>query len=323
MKLPLFELDTQARNDENCVIAIGIFDGVHRGHLQLLSSAKKLAKKHKAKLFTLTFHPHPDTVLRGDDEPTKLIYPVEIRAEILTDREGFLIPESCAADKVFVKNFTPEFASESADSFLKFLKDKFPNLKALVTGENFKFGKGAVADVEWLKQNAANYGIETLSVKGLEEDGALVSSTRLRSALTAGDMEEFTQLTERPYFAEGVVCEGRKLGRKIGFPTLNIKWSQECVPPFGVYAAGLVNLDSGQAYAGVANYGVNPTVGATEPQVETHLFSDVDFGAGTRIQVNFLEFIRPEMKFASLEDLAKQIRSDKSAAQELWQSGLL
>ena len=303
----LFDIDSGSHSPERCVVAVGIFDGVHRGHARLLGEARAMADSMGAKLFVLTFDPHPDRVLRPCTSSTRLIYPLDIRTRLLLD---------AGVDGVFVKNFTKRFASESPEEFLALLKRKFPGLAGLVTGENFRFGRNASAGVEWLREHAALLGVETRAVAGVMDGGGFVSSTRLRRALLEGDMDCFERLCGRPYFAEGVVSPGRRLGRELGFPTLNLQWTRECMPPFGVYAAELLNLEDGVLHRGVASFGTNPTVGKVSPVVETNLFDRVvDFGEGTRIRVYFRDFLRPEEKFDSLDALKAQIALDRSRAE--------
>lgn len=305
----VFNLDELAADKSACVLAIGIFDAVHRGHAKLLAKAKNLAKKMDASLYVLTFFPHPEIFLKGHESASKLIYSLSVRAQLLA---------SLGVDKVFVKSFEDSFASMDADVFALYLKNKFPELKALVTGENFRFGKNASGSAKWLTENSANYGFEFFAVSGEREGGEFVSSTRLRAALRQGDMGQFKLLAGRPYFMQGAISSGRGLGRTLGFPTLNLFWNEPCNPPYGVYAVNFINLDTNKNYKGVANYGVNPSVEMSEPVLETNLFEPVDFGAGTNCRVELLKFFRKEMRFASLEELKAQMQTDKKSAKDFF-----
>lgn len=299
-------LDEVSADAAACVLAIGVFDALHRGHLKVVESARSLALKFGAKLYVLTFFPHPCKVLSAEGK-SSLIYGLDTRVGLLA---------SLGVDRVFVKDFTREFASLSPEEFLLYILKKFPNLKGIVTGDNFRFGKNASADTSWLAAKAPDYGFEALAVKGEIDDDMYVSSTRLRRLLREGRMEEFARLCSRPYFAMGKVVEGKHLGEKLGFPTLNLDLSGECLPPFGVYVSRLENLGSGGIYEGVSNYGLCPTAGALPRAVlETNLLSgEVDFGEGTPVKVELLKFLRGESKFASLEDLKRQINIDKNGA---------
>lgn len=299
-------LDEVSADEADCVLAIGVFDALHRGHLKVVESARRLALKFGAKLYVLTFFPHPSKVLSRDGK-SSLIYGLDTRIKLLA---------SLGVDKVFVKDFTREFACLSPEEFLLYILRKFPNLRGIVTGDNFRFGRNAGADTSWLAAKSVDYGFEALAVKGEIDDDMYVSSTRLRRLLREGRMEEFARLCSRPYFAMGRVVEGKHLGAKLGFPTLNLDLSGECLPPFGAYVSRLENLNTGRFYDGVSNYGLCPTAGALPRAVlETNLLSDkVDFGAGTLVKVELLKFLRGERKFASLDELKRQINIDKSGA---------
>lgn len=293
---------------EPCALAIGIFDAVHKGHQRVLSAAKDFAVQNGAKAFVLTFYPHPSKILGAKNlQGCPLIYPAGIRAELLLD---------FGMDGVFFKDFTPEFASKTPREFFDFLMEKFPNLKCVATGENFRFGFRASADVKVLKELAGERGVETISVCGVLDGGEFVSSTRLRKALREGDMQSFSEMSGRNYFCQGRVEDGRKLGRTIGFPTLNLKVSGECMPKFGVYASRLRNLDTNEIFCGVSNLGVNPTVGECSPVLETNTFNVPDFGTGANIKVELLKFLRAEEKFASIDELKAQIAVDKEIAKK-------
>lgn len=299
-------LDEVSADAAACVLAIGVFDALHRGHLKVVERARELALKFGAKLYVLTFFPHPSKVLSREGK-SFLIYGLDTRVGLLA---------SLGVDGVFVKDFTREFANLSPEEFLLYILKKFPNLKGIVTGDNFRFGRNASADTSWLAAKSADYGFEALAVKGEIDDDMYVSSTRLRRLLREGRMEEFARLCSRPYFAIGKVVEGKHLGAKLGFPTLNLDLSGECLPPFGAYVSRLENLNAGRLYEGVSNYGLCPTAGALPRAVlETNLLSgEVDFGAGTLVKVELLKFLRGERKFASLEDLKRQINIDKNGA---------
>ncbi|MBR4598162.1 MAG: riboflavin biosynthesis protein RibF [Opitutales bacterium] len=304
--------DFGAACKEKCVVAIGIFDAVHKGHALVLKTAKEAAARFGAKAFALTFYPHPSKVLPARGGDCALIYTPQTRAELL---------RQCGADAVFFKDFTPEFAAMPPRDFFVALLKKFPNLKCVVTGENFRFGAKAAADVSSLKKLAAECGVETMAVGGVLQGGEFVSSTRLRAALRRGDMGSFLEMSGRNYFCAGKIECGGRLGRKIGFPTLNLKPAAECLPAFGAYAARLENTDTGEVFEGVANFGTKPTVGGSAPVLETNLFRTPNFGEGANVKVELLKFLRGEEKFGSVEELKAQIQKDKAAATKFF--GLL
>jgi len=289
---------------KKCVIAMGIFDSLHSGHLKVLNKAKIFAEKNNYEFIVLTFDPHPTKITKGIKEASRLILPLELRLDMLKE---------FGAKKIIVQKFDKKFSKISPDEFINLLMKNFPNLRALAMGENFRFGKNATGDVKWLNKN--NKHIKILSAINLQNSKKTISSSRLRIAIAKADLKSFKQMTKRDYFAIGKVISGKKLGRKIGFPTLNLSWNPECKLPYGVYAVKLENLNSKREYFGVANYGISPTIDNDKKVlVETNLFENVKFGVGTTIKVSFLKFLRTEKKFSSLESLKKAIAIDKEKA---------
>lgn len=308
MKSILTDLDSLKACKRPCVLAIGMFDGLHRGHLRVIETASEIAGKKHALTCVLTFAPHPSKVVDMGRTPVKMLFPAEIRARMFED---------AGAKKVFVKKFDKTFGAMTPESFGRFLKEKFPKLRAIVTGSNFVFGKGASGNPKTLAKMAEENGWEYRSVGGVAQGGRCISSTRLRDAVIKGDMALYKKLSGENYTATGTTKTGKRLGRKIGFPTINLPWDPECKPPFGVYAAILEC--AGATYEGVANYGTSPTVGKTEPLVETHLFAkNVPFGARRRTKVRFLKLLRPQKKFSNLQQLKQQIEKDANEAKSFF-----
>lgn len=300
----VWRIDEMAGFAEPCVLAVGIFDGLHLGHRKVLERAKDTARASCALAGVLTFYPHPSRVIPMGRPPVDMIYPPELRAAHFLE---------AGISAVFFKRFDRGFADLPPEGFADFLREKFPNLRGIVTGENFLFGKGAAGDSALLRKICRENGWEYRAVGGLFLDGERVSSTRLRRCLSEGDMPEYARLSGENYAAEGAVEGGKRLGREIGFPTLNLPWEPECRPPYGVYAARV--FKGGRAFEGVANYGVAPSAGALErPVVEANLFETPDFGTGAKIRAEFLKFLRPEKKFESLDALKAQIAEDRAAA---------
>jgi len=182
-------------------------------------------------------------------------------------------------------------------------------------GENWRFGAGRRGDVALLLAQAREQQVPVLSASRIQYNGGPISSTRIRECLEAGNVAEANSLLGYSYFAEGEVIPGRRLGRTIGFPTLNLAWQPELQPRYGVYAVRVVNGLTGASLPGVANYGLRPTVAeATIPLLETHVLGECPFDGGDRITVEWLEFLRPESKFAGLDELRAQIARDVAAA---------
>ena len=222
---------------------------------------------------------------------------------------------AAGVDAVIMQEFTRELASVEAEAFLPYLKRFLPKLHTVYVGENWRFGKGRRGDIAMLVAEARNQGIEVMSSSRINQNGEPISSTRIRACLEAGQIEEANTLLGYTYLSEGTVQSGKSLGRKIGFPTLNLAWEPALRPCFGVYAVEVTGPKAGDVFQAVANYGLRPTVEqSVQPRLEVHLLGNCPFGAGDVIQVDWLRFLRPERKFGSIEQLQVQIAADRLAA---------
>ena len=299
-------IDEICESNKPCVIAIGMFDGLHKGHQKVISKTLELAKKHRADACVLTFSPHPSKIIDMGRAPVEMLCTKQQRADMF---------KSAGIKKVFVKKFTKKFAQMSPESFAKMLRKKFPNLKAIVTGYNFLFGKNASGNAKTLKELSEKNGWEYSAVKGVYlPDGRRISSSEMRKAVRAGKMDEFKKMKGAFYSCIGCVKRGKQLGRKIGFPTLNLPWNTDCKLPYGVYVVELTRIRTGEKFKGVASYGTSPTFEETEPLLEVHLFKKVSFGAPSKVEVKIKKFLRPQIKFDSVDALIEQIKKDKKEA---------
>ncbi|PTX91147.1 riboflavin biosynthesis protein RibF [Opitutus sp. ER46] len=289
-------------------LAIGMFDGVHLGHRAVIGPAVRAARATGGVAAVLTFWPHPSALFRPQD-PTRLIQDPATKAEVLA---------TIGIDAVITERFTTEFAQLEAEAFLPWLQQRLPSLVAVYVGENFQFGHRRRGNAELLARSGAALRLEVHTARRLTVNDEPASSTRIRSHLTAGEIEAANALLGYRYFARGVVATGKRLGRTLGFPTLNLTWSPELRPRFGVYAVEVVGPDGKARLPGVANYGLRPTVeNATEPKLEVHLLGACPYDAGDRITVEWRHFLRPEMKFAGLDALRAQITADRTEAERL------
>jgi len=284
-------------------LAMGMFDGVHRGHQVVVGEAIREADGREGELSgVLTFDPHPSCVLYPE-RATPLIYPLEQRLECLL---------ALGVDRVLVQPFDRGFAAREASAFLAWLKALLPGLKSLHVGENFRFGAGRAGTVETLMETAVPLGIRVNAHSRFEDSGFPVSSSRIREQLGLGRVSEVKRMLGRPYGAVGRVVSGQGLGRKLGFPTLNIDWQPGAPLKFGVYGVDLIEASDRRTYRGIANFGIRPTVAdSPEPVLEVHLLeAGVHEGPLTHVRVEFLEFLRPEKVFKDRCSLQKQIAAD-------------
>ena len=289
-------------------LAIGMFDGFHRGHKRVLEKCVSLAKRLGAKPAILTFDPHPSAVVKMPYPPAEMLFDPRSRARMFLD---------AGAESVFVKKFDKKFASSSARKFAEGLSKKFPKLCAIVTGENFLFGRNAEGDAKTMREICGETGWKYAAVPRVKSGGRRISSTRLREALKRGDMPLYKRLAGRPYEAAGKVESGRRIGRKLGFPTLNLPWNPACKPPYGAYAGEVVDV-GGKAFPAVVGYGTAPSAGGEKPLIEAHVLGGTKLKTGSQIGVRLLKFLRPQAKFPTLEDLERQIAADAREAKKFF-----
>lgn len=286
-------------------IAIGVFDGVHLGHQTLVREAMAEAEKRGGTAVALTFHPHPARILRPQSAPHLLTS---------TPHKVALIG-ALGCPYLLQVAFDEAFAAQSPQTFIEALAEA-TDLRLICVGRDWAFGKNRAGNVALLKELGARLGFETLEIPAVSVGGEVISSTRIRKAVEEGDFATARKFLGREYTILGTVRHGAGLGGKIGFPTANLAAHSEQFPPNGVYAVRL--MLRGEWYAGVANVGVRPTVAnAGERLLETHIFDFTGDCYGEDVEVRFEHFLRPEQKFASVDELKKQIASDAARAREL------
>ncbi len=288
-------------------LALGAFDGVHLGHRAVLHSARAAARRDHGRVGVMTFDPHPSKVLRPE-AAVPLILNRAQKDERLTE---------AGAEFIHHQPFTLQHAAMEAPDFPAWLLHTFKGLRSVHVGANFRYGQGRAGDGDALVHDGGRLGLAVHLVDPVLLDGEPVSSSRIRAALRHGDLALANRLLLRPYEATGAIVDGRRLGRTIGFPTLNLPWAPELRPAFGVYAVELVTA-AGLAEPAVANWGLRPTVesGPVEPLLETHLLRPADAvpATGADVRVRWLHFLRHERKFADLAALQAQIAEDAAAA---------
>ncbi len=295
------------------IVAIGNFDGVHRGHQAVLADASRDAEARGLVACALTFTPHPAEAL-GRTAPPKLT---------TLARKIELFRRVAPTVEPVVEHFDHAFALQTPAEFAERILAQRLHARVVVVGHNFRFGHAREGDFAMLSRLGATLGFETRSQTLLGDAHGPWSSTRAREALSRGALDEVSAMLGRPHMVSGTVIQGDQRGRTIGFPTCNLGDVEEALPAFGVYAV-LVDRerereDDGRARAlarGVANIGVRPTVkdGAAGPSVEVHLFDFDGDLYGARLRVHLIERLRPEQKFAGFEALKTQIARDADDA---------
>jgi len=285
------------------VVVIGVFDGVHRGHQEVLNRAKAIAGDEK--IIALTFDPHPVSVFAPERAPTLLT--------ILTDRIELLKIHN--ADQVAVMKFTPEFAAMAPEDFVNKILVQQLHATTVVVGKNFTYGHRAAGNIETLK---AHTEFETIVLDLAPDDGEVVSSTRIRKLILEGNVEKARELLTRPHRLDGIVVHGEKRGREIGYPTANLgDLEHQTIPADGVYAGWLtVGIDRWPAAISI---GTNPTfAGIRGRQVEAYALDQVGLDLYTKAAtIEFGWRLRDTLTFDGLQPLLDQMAKDCARAREL------
>ncbi len=290
------------------VIAIGNFDGVHRGHRSVLDRALELAAERGVPALVLTFEPHPRSVFKPD-EPVFRLTPAPLKARLL---------EAMGFNAVLEYPFDRDFAGRSAEEFIESILVDWLGASAVVTGFDFHFGKGRQGGPAFLMASGERHGFAVSLVDAYRDENAeVVSSSRIRTLVASGDVAEAAGLLGYRYTVEAEVIGGEKLGRQLGFPTANMRLADENELHPGIYAVRFRRPD-GTLHDGVASYGRRPTV--TEngaPLLETYLFDFSGSLYGEVCSVSFFGHLRDELKFDGLDPLVAQIRRDEEEARAL------
>ena len=294
---------------EKFIAAIGNFDGVHLGHQHLLRKTAAFAEANNARPAVVCFEPHPRRFFRPEDPPFLLSTPLQ--------RDALL--QAHGAEKIFAIPFNKELASLAPDAFVaEILKEKL-GLVGAITGVDFRFGAGRAGDGAALKELGHAHGllVDLVDVLSENDDAEKFGSSAVRQALVDGDVEAAAKMLGRPWSVRGLVSEGQKLGRTLGFPTANLTLGDLIEPRNGVYAVTVSVDGDRKTYGGVANFGRRPTVGETSPLLEVHLFDFSGDLYGREIEASFVEFIRDEKKFDGLDALKSQIGADCDTARQI------
>jgi riboflavin kinase/FMN adenylyltransferase len=294
---------------KNAVITIGSFDGVHPGHRRIIEVMQQKALELNGETVLITFYPHPRIALaeqKGLSTELKLLCDLEEKASLL---------EKSGLDNLVVVPFTKDFSNQSPDDYIERFLVHYFHPSVIVIGYDHRFGKGRSGDIDYLKKFQDKYGYQLLEISKQEVDGIAVSSTKIRNALLSGDVALAEKMLGYHYTLSGKVIHGLHLGRKLGFPTANIAVddAEKLIPEDGIYAV-MVNLDS-KKYKGMLYIGSRPSIdtgfGKT---IEVNIFDFSDDIYGQKIKVEFIDFIRADIKFDSLIELSGQLKKDMNAA---------
>lgn len=295
------KLDESARG---AAIAIGNFDGLHKGHHAVLAAMSHHAEALDAPRAVMTFDPHPRRFFRPDS-PTQKLYPLSHKLRLL---------ELLGVEIVYLLRFNAAFASQTAEAFMQDVLVEALDAKAVVTGYDFCFGKARSGNAEKLAafaESTQHFIFEAVAPQ--KQDDTVYSSSTIRDYVSQGRVTDAAALLGRPYSITGTVRRGEQLGRSLGFPTANIRIPSILKPKYGVYAVRAILADE-TVHAGVANFGKRPTVDGLNELLEVHLFDfDKDI-YGQRIEIAFADFLRPEHAFASVDELKAQIAEDCETA---------
>jgi len=287
-------------------LTVGTYDGLHRGHQALLGRLHERAQRLGLPTLMVTFEPMPREFLAPENPPVRLT----------SLRERWRVLEQLPLDLLCVLRFGTATRSLTADQFAVLLAERLkPAL--VVVGHDFRFGRGGEGTAERLQEAGQRLGFEVDIVAPVTLAGERLSSSAIREALAANDLTRAERLLGRPYTMTGRVVRGEQLGRKLGFPTANVRFPHRRLPVAGIFAVRVRVRGSPAALRGVASIGTRPTVGGTEPWLEVHVFDFVGDLYGREIAVECVQFLRAELKFESLDAMVAQIHEDAAQARQL------
>jgi riboflavin kinase/FMN adenylyltransferase len=293
-----------------CVLSIGNFDGVHRGHQKLIEKLCQTGDAHGLPSMLMTFEPQPREFFAGEKLPARLT----------RFREKALLLDRTKLDRLLCIPFNEKVSNIPAQWFVKDFMVDLVGAKHVVVGDDWRFGRGREGDFSVLQEAGRNYGYEVTSMSTLLAGEDRISSTLVRQTLAEGDFLQAQHLLGHQYFIMGRVVYGRQLGRQLGVPTANIRLQRYRAALEGVYCVQVKGLPGGQLYNGIANIGVRPTVDGKEPLLEVHIFDFASDIYGQLIEVTFKQKLRDEQAFASIDELKAQIEADIHFARDWFAS---
>jgi len=286
------------KKHKNAIIAIGNFDGLHLGHKKVLNQAKLKAKKKNLKFGVITFEPIPNMFFNKNIE--------HHRINLIEQKIYYL--KKIKLDFLIIINFNKLFSNISAENFIKKILVSKLKSKYIFVSQNFKFGKNRSGNINTLKRFEKKYSFKTVITTPYQKNKKTISSSLIRKNITRGNIRNVQNFLGRPWSIKGEVIEGQKRGRKIGFPTCNIKWKSYALPKLGVYAVKVQTKDFKKR--GIANIGYRPTFNGKTLLLEINIFGIKTNLYKKILKVSFIRFIRPEKKFKDISELKNQIKKD-------------
>jgi len=288
------------------VLALGNFDGLHRGHLKIIERVKRGALEHGGCPMAMTFDPHPPRVIRPDKAPPLL----------MTKAQKLEALHRAGLRSVAVVRFTYELSRWDPETFVKNVLVDWLHVSEVWVGANFLFGRDRTGNFSLLRTLGQRYGFRAEKIDPVRYKEFVVSSTRARRLVTEGRMDEAGGLLGHPYYMDATVVEGRRKGRELGFPTANLRTENELVPPDGVYATTVAV--GGVVHASLTNIGVRPTFGESERTIEAHLLKFSGDLYGNDVRLAFVQRLRDERRFEDVDALRAQLEADRRRAERLF-----
>lgn len=284
------------------VVTIGTFDGVHQGHRKIIAGITELAKATGGESVILTFFPHPRMILHPEDQSLKLITTIAEKAGLL---------EQLGVDHLIITPFSRDFSNQTPEEYIQHVLVEKIGTRKIVIGYDHRFGKDRSGGLEDLQRLAPVYGFDVLEIPEQDINDVAVSSTRIRTALLAGDITTANAFLSYPFFLTGKVIRGDQIGRQIGYPTANIQphESYKLIPGDGIFAVN-VGTDNG-VYKGMAYIGQRPTINGISRNIEVNIFDFDREIYNQHVRMEFLQYIRSDAKFNSLDELKHQLAQDK------------
>jgi len=292
--------------DHGCVLTIGNFDGVHKGHQRVISALVTKAKALNCVAAVLVFEPQPQELFAPDKAPARLC----------RLRDKYALLAKLGVQRLICVNFNFKFASQSAEQFIEHLLVEKLGIKHLIVGDDFHFGKNRAGDFAMLSQAGKAFGFEVTDTASCKMENCRVSSTAIRHALEQDNLADVENMLGRPYSIIGKVFHGDKRGRQLGFPTANVLLKRRNSPLNGVFAVKVKTING--IFNGVANIGARPTINGVRQQLEVHIFDFDDDLYGQCIEVIIIKKLRQVMKFDDLSALTAQIKLDSEQAKQVF-----